>query len=219
VSIRTNRELHLALVAGLCGLVCNLLPYTLREGVYLYWGGIFALMAALALGPVEGMLAAVISQMPAQHLEDHWFSLASLVAETALVGYVARRAKKWQHGEGVFWAALLCPLLTMSFYFALPVHPVVAWANMLKCPLESLLGVAGAVLVLTLLGEEGSVGLSFRTLAHPHNPLAIAERNDRRGDHSVRFSHDGASEAGGSAFESTNDAAVGGAFPAGGTGD
>ncbi|MBS1827109.1 MAG: response regulator [Acidobacteria bacterium] len=152
--MRANRELQLAVLAGFCGLLCNLLPYTLHEGVYLYWGGLFPILATLALGPVEGMLAAVISQVPAQWYEDHWLSLVTSVAEAALVGFVARRGKSWQHGEGVFWAALACPLLATGFYFALPSHHILAWANLLKGPFQSLLNVAAAVLLLSLLGER-----------------------------------------------------------------
>ncbi|MFN7933722.1 MAG: response regulator [Bryobacteraceae bacterium] len=152
--MRANRELQLAVLSGFCGLLCNLLPYTLRDGVYLYWGGIFPIIATLALGPVEGMLAAVISQLPAQWYEHHWLSLLTAVAEAAIVGLVARRGKSWQHGEGVFWAALACPLLATGFYFALAVHPLLAWANLLKNPLQSLLNVAAAVLILSFVGER-----------------------------------------------------------------
>ncbi len=152
--MRASRVLVLTLAAGLCGFACNLLPYTLRDGVYLYWGGIFAILAALAFGPVEGMLAAVLSQLPAQWLEPHWLSLLTATAEAAVVGFVARRAKGGTQGEALFWVALASPLLSMGFYFALPMHPVAAWAVLLKSPFQSLLHVAVAVLLLNLAGDE-----------------------------------------------------------------
>ncbi len=158
MSKQANRILLLSLGAGICGLVCNLLPYTLRDGVHLYWGGIFAVMAALALGPVEGMLAAVLSQLPAQWMEEHWISLVSAVAEAALAGLVIRRGKCWPLGEGVFGVALASSLASIGFHFALNVHPALVWAALLKSPLEALLHVSAAVLLLNLAGDREWLG-------------------------------------------------------------
>jgi len=156
--MRAGKFIPLTLGAGVCGLVCNLLPYTLRDGVHLYWGGAFAAMASLALGPVHGLLAALLSQLPALWLGQHWLFVANSAMQAFLIGYVARRAKDWQHGEGVFWVAVAGPLLTIGFYFALPVHPVQAWAVLLLSPLEALLHVSVAVIVLNLIGEPTLLG-------------------------------------------------------------
>ncbi|MBL8218216.1 MAG: response regulator [Bryobacterales bacterium] len=165
VSMRPRKLVLLALGAGVCGLVCNLLPYTLRDGVHLYWGGAFAAMVSLALGPVHGLLAALISQLPALWVGQHWLFVANSAMQAFFVGYVARRAKDWHHGEGVFWVAVAGPLLTIGFYFALPIHPVQAWAILLLSPLEALLNVSVAVIVLNLMGEPAILGHSLE-LSH-----------------------------------------------------
>ncbi|MBL8174335.1 MAG: response regulator [Bryobacterales bacterium] len=153
VSIHANR-IQLTIGAGLCGLLCNLLPYTLRDGVHLYWGGVFPLLASIALGPQFGLLAALLSQLPATILGVHPLFPVSSALEALAIGYVARRAQNWQHGEGIFWTAFAFPLLTIGLFFALPGHPLMPWAVLLAAPLQAILNVALAIIVLNVLGDR-----------------------------------------------------------------
>ena len=86
-----HRRLLLSIGAGLAAFLINLFPVPVFTGVMFYFGGALYVCAGIVLGPIYGVLAAVISNIP---LNASWTQISLLFlfpVEAAVVAWAVRR--------------------------------------------------------------------------------------------------------------------------------
>ena len=165
----------LAVAAGLLGAAANLVPVEVFGGVHLSFGGIFSLAAAIALSPAHGALAALIAY---SHGFAHWATtpeVALYCAEAAAVGLLVRRRFQPLISDVCFWAAIGIPLLALGYGAILHFSSVKIWALAIKNPLNGLMNVAVAELIVEFAGLDRFVfirgALQPRTVRRPRRAL------------------------------------------------
>lgn len=104
-------------MAGLLGLGLNAIPIELISGVYLLFGHLPVIGAALALGPLGGAVSGAIAGSITWHTWGHPWAWVLFVAEGAAVGYLSRRLLPLQ-AAAAFWvgaAPIYTGLLTLTY--------------------------------------------------------------------------------------------------------
>jgi signal transduction histidine kinase len=137
-----------ALALGGAGLLVNLLPVALSPGIDLVFGGVAVLLAAVALGPLAGLLAAAVASLPTLWLWGHPYAWAIFCAEAAAVGWLARRGWRPLAAGALYWAAAGVPLIFLTYWTVMGVRGSTAAIIFLKQPLN---GLVNAVLVEAIL--------------------------------------------------------------------
>ncbi|MCC6389476.1 MAG: response regulator [Bryobacterales bacterium] len=148
--------------ASLAGFAANLIPYPVTEGVDMLFGGVFSYLVALTLGPLPGAVAALFVYLPTVFLWGHPYGVLAAVLEATALGSVAIHRKPGSQGDVLFWVALVTPLPVLIVVFSLPLQPDQLWAITLKCPLNSILNVALAVLLSCVSNLGQRLGLPER---------------------------------------------------------
>lgn len=103
----------LVLLAGAIGYGVSAYPVLLLGGVLLSLGQIASLIAALAFGPVAGLVAGVLSA--GRYLGWHQeFTFVVLTAEAVTVGILSRRTRPLI-ADALFWLALGVPAMLINY--------------------------------------------------------------------------------------------------------
>ena len=138
---------------GALGFALNGLQVPVFGEVSLVFGGVFALLAALALGPFYGALAAFVAGSRTWWLWGHPFAMVIAVLEAAAIGsMVRRRGTPAVVSSLAFWAFAGVPLLALIYGvgWLKTSTTEVAWAIFLKQPINGLFNVLLAELLLML---------------------------------------------------------------------
>jgi len=145
---KLNRSLVVTLAFGLLGILINLLHLTIFTGAPLLFGGAFYLMAALLYGPWFGAIAALITAVPSVLLWGHPEAACIAVAEALTVGWLVKRRVRSMVADLIYWAAIGTPLAAF-FYILLFSYPSPSdWVMVVKYPVNGLLNVMIADLLI-----------------------------------------------------------------------
>jgi len=154
-----SRRLLLSLMAGVLGFAVNWLAVPVfgeGGGIKLIFGGIFYLLIAIVYGPVYGLIAALIasSQLAWAWHYHHYaifilaYALIAFGLEAVSVGWLVRRRKHPLFADLLYWGAIGLPVITLALIFHLKPPAFATWAIVIKLPLNGLLDVMLAELLL-----------------------------------------------------------------------
>ncbi|MEO5823252.1 MAG: response regulator [Vicinamibacteraceae bacterium] len=161
------RQLALALVAGLLGLIVNLAAPTLPSGLAMRLDVVIVLCVAITVGPAWAALAATISTAVICWQVGHPTLMFVAVLEAVVVGSLVRRRFGIALAAAGFWTAIGVPVLYGWSSGVLQADSAEATAGALQ---QALNGVAQALLVQILAawplartwlrrGQDGSMPL------------------------------------------------------------
>jgi two-component system, sensor histidine kinase len=150
VPSKLNRSFLVTLAFGLLGILVNLPHLTIFTGATLLFGGAFYLMAALLYGPWHGAVAALITALPSILLWGHPEAAYIVVAEALTVGWLARRRVQSMLADLIFWVAVGMPLAALMYLVLLSYPSPSDWVMVVKYPVNGLLNVMIADLLISV---------------------------------------------------------------------
>lgn len=117
----------LAACAGLVGFLIHGLCVPLMPGVQLTFGLVPALLVALVIGPLPGMLTAALASLATYFLFGHLWALPVLSLQAGAIGWLGRRRMSPLSASILFWLVGGAPLVWLigRQVLALPVHLLV----------------------------------------------------------------------------------------------
>ena len=134
-----RRRWGAAVLLGVAGLLLNLVPLPLSPGTDLIFGGVAYLLAAVALGPWHGLLAAAIASARTIWLWDHPYAWIIFSLEALCVGWLARRGRRPLVADLVYWIVAGVPLLFLTYWSILGIRGSTAAVLFLKQPFNGLI--------------------------------------------------------------------------------
>ena len=139
-----------AVMLGALGFALNGLQIPVFGGVAVIFGSVCALMVALTGGPFYGALTALLAASRTLWLWGHPYALVVGVLEGAIIGWLAQRRFPPLLAALLFWGAVGVPLLVAIHGLGLhqTSSPEIAWGIVFKQPLNGLLNVLLAELLL-----------------------------------------------------------------------
>ncbi len=156
----STRPLLCTLIAGAGGYYLNGFGLEVFTGVHFIWGGLLYFIVALAHGAGWGLLAATIASARTVLLWGHPYAWISLSLEGFVLGWLVQKRRGAFAADLLYWAAIGMPLVAVFYFLILKLPGLTAWTILVKQPLNSLLAVAGADLLLRFK--------PVRELACPH---------------------------------------------------
>ncbi|HXE90262.1 MAG TPA: hypothetical protein VNK82_04785 [Terriglobales bacterium] len=148
MSDERRRAVILSLAAGALGFLLNSWSVPLFADVPLMFGGVLPLAVALLCGPYWGALAAALAAGRTLTLLGHPYAIAAVVLEAAAVGLLVRRRWMPLAADLLYWAVAGVPLLYLTHVVALREATPGVWFILAKTPLNGLLNVLLAELVV-----------------------------------------------------------------------
>ena len=148
MSDKRGRIVLLSLAAGGLGFLLNSWSIPLFTGVSLIFGGIFPLAVALLYGPYWGALAAFLAACRTFTLWGNPYAIPALVLEAAAVGFLVRRRWMPLAADLFYWAVAGVPLLYLTYIVGLGETQSAGWFILAKQPLNGLLNVLLAELLV-----------------------------------------------------------------------
>src|ERR1700733_13364339 len=148
--LKLNRSLVVTLAFGVLGMLVNLPRLTIFTGAALWFGGVFHLMAALLFGPMYGAIAALLTVIPCAVLWGHPETACIVVAEAVTVGWLARRRMHPTLADLVFWIAIGTPMAAFLYIVVLSYPSPSDWVMVVKHPVNGLLNVMIAELLISI---------------------------------------------------------------------
>jgi signal transduction histidine kinase/sensor domain CHASE-containing protein len=149
---------------GLLGLLLNAFPVRLSPGIDALFGGVAYLLAAVALGPGPGFLAAAIASVRTVWLWGHPWAWLIFSLEALVVGYlVLRWSRRPLTATALYWLLLGVPLLYLTYWGIMGVEGTTLTIIALKQPLNALVNAVAVEALLLLPGVR-------RTLRIPGAP-------------------------------------------------
>ncbi len=101
-----RRRLAATVAIGVAAAIVNLFTLDVFGGARMSFGGILSLTAALYLGPVYGVIAALIGGIPEAIRLHHSFSLVTHGLEAAVVGWSVRRGIMPMIADAIYWCVV-----------------------------------------------------------------------------------------------------------------
>ena len=150
LSGRAARSIAVTLVLGILGLLFNLLRITIFSDAVLLLGGIFYLSAAALYGPWCGMLAASIAVLPELARWHQPEAALLMILEAVAVGWLARRRFLAVLADLAYWSFLGTPLAILLYIFALDYPSPNGWVMVIKYPVNGLLNVMLADVIISV---------------------------------------------------------------------
>ena len=148
---RSARSLTVTIVFGLLGLAANLAHIRIFTGATLLFGGVFHLAIALLYGPFYGLMASLITSMPALMLREHPVTALVLILDAPVVGWLAQKRRFPPIiADLIYWAALGTPLAILLYIVALNYPSPQSWVVAVKLPVNGLLNVLLAEILISL---------------------------------------------------------------------
>jgi signal transduction histidine kinase/CheY-like chemotaxis protein len=148
---RSARSLTITIIFGLLGLGANLAHVTIFSGAALLFGGVFHLAIALLYGPYYGLLAALITALPAMVLCEHPITALILILDAPVVGWLAQKRRLAPIiADLIFWAVLGTPLAILLYIVVLDLPSPQGWVVVVKHPVNGLLNVMLAEILISL---------------------------------------------------------------------
>ncbi|HEX2190525.1 MAG TPA: ATP-binding protein [Longimicrobiaceae bacterium] len=134
-----------ATLLGVAGYLLNQQPLPLSPGTDLLFGGVAYLLAAVALGPGPGLLAAAIASARTLWLWDHPYAWLIFSLEGAAVGWLSHsRGRRPLVADLLYWTLAGVPLLFLTYGMLLDVGGSTAAVLFLKQPFNGLINALGA---------------------------------------------------------------------------
>ena len=132
-------------------MAANLPHITIFTGATLLFGGVFHLAIALLYGPFYGLIAAMITALPAVVLCQHPVTALILVLDAPVVGWLAQRRRVAPIvADLIYWATLGTPLAILLYVFLLNFPEPQGWVVAVKHPVNGLLNVMVAEILISL---------------------------------------------------------------------
>ncbi|HUQ95216.1 MAG TPA: ATP-binding protein [Bryobacteraceae bacterium] len=165
-------QLTVAVAAGILGLIANYFPLRIHGEVNVLFGGVFPFAAILSFGPILGLLAAVITFVPTIWRVGLPLGMMGGILTAITISILARRRSNSALADLVYGAALLVPTALLLALWKLGMPWLQDWAILVKAPVNSVLNVSLAVLLLdfTPVSERFPSHLRF----HQGHPLRIS---------------------------------------------
>jgi hypothetical protein len=149
--VRSARSLTITIVFGLLGLAANLAHIRIFTGATLLFGGVFHLAIALLFGPFYGLMASLITSMPALVLREHPVTALILILDAPVVGWLAQKRRFPPIiADLIYWATLGTPLAILLYIVALNYPSPQSWVVAVKLPVNGLLNVMLAEILISL---------------------------------------------------------------------
>ncbi len=155
MSDERRRVVLLSVAAGALGFLLNSWSVPLFTGVSLIFGGIFPLAVALLYGPYWGALAAALAASRTLTLWGHPYAIPGFVLEAAAVGFLVRRRWMPLAADLFYWAIAGVPLLYLIYIVGLGESQPAGWFILAKQPLNGLLDVLLAALLVGVAVTRG----------------------------------------------------------------
>ncbi|MFM1943469.1 MAG: hypothetical protein RI897_2451 [Verrucomicrobiota bacterium] len=143
-----TRPLLCTLLAGAGGYYLNGFGLEVFTGVHFIWGGLLYFIVALAHGPGWGFLAATLASARTLLLWGHPYAWISLSLEGLVLGWLVQKRRGAFAADLLYWAAIGMPMVAIFYFLILKLPNLTSWTILVKQPLNSLLAVAGADLLL-----------------------------------------------------------------------
>jgi PAS domain S-box-containing protein len=159
-----SKRVILCVAAGVLGFVVNGFTVPVFNDVTLIFGGIFYLLIALVYGPIAGLATSLIASSRTFFLWGHPYGLITFGLEGLVVGWLVRRRMLPLFADLLYWTLLGAPLLVLMYIVYLEYPSPIGWAIVVKQPLNGLLDVIVAELLL-------GVPWLHRRLAPPERPV------------------------------------------------
>ena len=148
---RSARSLTITVVFGLLGLAANLSHITIFTGATLLFGGAFHLAIALLYGPSYGLLAALVTSLPAMVLCPHPVTALILILDAPVVGWLAQRRRVAPIlADLIYWALIGTPLAILLYIVVLNLPSPQGWVVVVKHPVNGLLNLMLAEILISL---------------------------------------------------------------------
>ena len=106
-----HRRLLATLAAGLGGLLLNCFTVDVFGGSRMSFGGILSLAVALQLGPVYGVLASVIAEIPTVFRLHDGYSVLTHALEALVIGWSSRRRIVPMVADALYWCVIGAPIV------------------------------------------------------------------------------------------------------------
>jgi signal transduction histidine kinase len=142
----------------MAGLAVNCFPLILPGGAPLTFGEVFSLLVALTLGPVFGVLTAVLVEIPVWIHSYGSAVLVTHVMEACAVGLLVRRRVLPLYASAMFWLLIATPLILFYGHTRAGIPTEALWAVAAKEVLNGLLNVTMAELLSGLSRLRGWLG-------------------------------------------------------------
>jgi len=149
------------LLLGAAGLLLNfLLIVPIAPGTDLLFGSIPALAAAVAFGPVAGLVAGAIAAVRTVWLWNHPWAWLIFSLEACVVGYlVARWQRRPLTAMALYWLCVGMPVLVFTYGTLLGISGTTAMMLFLKQPLNALVNVLVVEALLMLPRVRHALGI------------------------------------------------------------
>jgi signal transduction histidine kinase len=150
-----------AVLLGGAGFVLNMAPLPLSPGIDLVFGGVAVLLAAVALGPAPGLVAAIIAGSRTVWLWGHPWAWLIFSLEGLAVGWLAqRRGHRPIVAVLVFWIVLGAPLAYLFYSVVLGLPAPALTVILLKQPFNALVNAVAVEALLLMPALRGALGLA-----------------------------------------------------------
>jgi two-component system, sensor histidine kinase len=149
-----NRRIFLCVAAGILGYLVNLLAVPIFGNVVIIFGGILYLLVALLYGPIFGSTAALIASVRTVTLFQHPYGLLTFALEGFVFGWLVRRRVPPLFADLLYWGIIGIPLVIFFLYFHLNYSESTVLAIVIKLPLNGLLNVILAELILSVIPAQ-----------------------------------------------------------------
>jgi len=149
VTARNDRtwqwRLAFALAGGVAGLLLNILPD--RTIAVFFPGRALSLPIALVLGPVWGAVAAIVSCIPRAHTP---IGAMGFIFEAVVLGVLVRRGVAPLFAGACYWITVTLVFAVLPMYLGNGAPGAVVWSIALQQPLNGMLIIAVADLLVSL---------------------------------------------------------------------
>jgi signal transduction histidine kinase len=140
-----HRRILAALAAGLGGLLLNCFSIDVFGGARMSFGGILSLAVALQLGPVYGVIASLITELPSFfRIHDGYGIVFTHALEALVIGWSGRRRILPIVADAAYWCVVGAPVVFAANH---PGQTAPLWAIVIKNLLNGLLDVTLADLL------------------------------------------------------------------------
>jgi PAS domain S-box-containing protein len=147
-------------LAGFGGFALNGLAIEAFSGVQFIWGGLLYFLVCLAHGPLWGGLAAVIASSRTVWLWGHPYGWITLSLEGFVLGWLMKRRRVAFAADLLYWGVLGMPLVALFYFVVLELPTDTAWTILVKQPVNSLVALIGAELLLQMGVVRRVLGLA-----------------------------------------------------------
>jgi hypothetical protein len=106
-----NRRILATLAAGLGGLLLNRFSIDVFGGSRMSFGGILSLAVALQLGPVYGVVASVIAELPGVFRIHDGYNVLTHALEAFVIGWSSRRRIVPMVADALYWCVIGGPIV------------------------------------------------------------------------------------------------------------